>query len=91
MKKYRYHVMLVCAALGLLNLLVVILTGVAYPNLIFQVGTLLGLGFIFLALFLLALNWGMDLCYAVKTRQWKEIIFLLVVACILLFAFFLRR
>ena len=88
MKKYLYTAMISCMTLGLLILMVVVLSDAAHPSPVFHVGTLLGLGLIFLGLVLLVVHWVGDVRDAVRTRKPLELIYLLAAAAVLLFLLF---
>lgn len=74
--------------LGLVFLFGVMLSGAAYPSLVFRVGAPLGLLFVFLSVGLLGLRYLRDICEAVREKQWMLavalVMMLLVVGVLML-------
>lgn len=56
--------------LGLVLLFGVMLSGAAYPSLVFRIGAPLGLLFVFLSVGLLGLRYLRDICEAIREKQW---------------------
>lgn len=90
MKKWIDRAQLYCAILGLPILIIMIITQEVCPRPLFSVGMLLGLGLIFLSLFLMVLNWLIDVRNAIKRRRPLEVGFLVICAVITLYLFFTR-
>ncbi|WP_071428958.1 hypothetical protein [Angelakisella massiliensis] len=90
MKKYLYPAAIGCTVLGFLILLLLMFTGVAYPHPFFTVGTLVGMGLIFTALFLWAVYWLMEMIRAVRGGKVLRILLLLLIALVCLYSFFRR-
>ena len=78
-----YRAAMVLAVVGLALLLAVIGTGVSYPHLFFTVGTLAGMGCVFLSLPLFFIAWIGQLRQSVKTKQYGWAL------CIAIFGIFL--
>lgn len=91
MKQHLDRAKIACAILGLAVLLMVIVSGAAYPSPVFRFGAPLGLGLIALALVLMAAEWVWDMRNAVRQRQGAEILFLLIGAAVTVGAFLIRR
>lgn len=74
--------------LGLVLLFGVILSGAAYPSLVFRIGAPLGLLFVFLSVGLLGLRYLRDICEAIREKQWMLVgalvMMLLVVGVLML-------
>ena len=71
MKRGKLHKFaILVGGIGLIIILSVILSGVAYPNVFFNIGTFLGLLFIFIGVILLFIGWIRDLHDAVKKKQY---------------------
>ena len=74
--------------LGLVLLFGVMLSGAAYPSLVFRIGAPLGLLFVFLSVGLLGVRYLRDICEAVREKQWMLVgalvIMLLVVGVLML-------
>lgn len=86
MKRAKLHKFAIIAGgIGLIIIFSVILSGIAYPNVFFNVGTLLGLLFVFTGVILLFIGWARDLHDAVKTKQyiWAVLIAILGLMVIL--------
>lgn len=58
------------AILGLALLFGVMLSGAAYPSLVFRIGAPLGLLLVFLSVGLLGLRYLRDICDAIREKQW---------------------
>ena len=73
--------------LGLVLLFGVMLSGAGYPSLVFRIGALLGLLFVFLSAGLLGLRYLRDICEAVQEKQWMlagALVIMLLVAGVLM-------
>lgn len=74
--------------LGLAILFGLMLSGAAYPSLVFRIGAPLGLLFVFLSVGLLGLRYLRDICDAIREKQWMLamalVIILLVVGVLML-------
>lgn len=81
--KRLYRVAMVMAMVGLLLLLAVMGTGVSYPHPFFTIGTLAGMGCMFLSLPLFFIAWIGQLRQSVKTKQYGWAL------CIAIFGIFL--
>lgn len=76
--------------IGIGLLLLVIASGVAYPNPWFTYGAGLGILFVFVSIALFSAGWIFDLKHAVKQRNWLDIVVLLIPAVLFLYLFFRR-
>lgn len=85
MERLLYRLAFGCAVAGLGILLVVMVSGKAWPDPIYAIGAPLGMGFIALCLVFLAARW------AVRARQLWQIAALVLAAVVCLAGFFLRR
>lgn len=65
-----YRVAMALAILGILLLLAVMGAGVSYPHPFFTIGTLVGMGCVFLCLLLFFIAWILQLRQSVKTKQY---------------------
>lgn len=65
-----YRAAMALAVVGLVLLLAVIGTGVSYPHPFFTIGTLAGMGCVFLSLPLFFIAWILQLRQSVKTKQY---------------------
>lgn len=71
MKKQKlYKFAIITGVIGLIIILSIVLSGTAYPNLFFSIGTLAGLIFIFASVVLLFISWSKDVYDAVKRKQY---------------------
>ena len=73
--------------LGLVLLFGVMLSGAAYPSLVFRIGAPLGLLFVFLSVGPLGLRYVRDICEAVREKQWMlagALVIMLLVAGVLM-------
>ena len=59
------------AALGLVILLGVVLSGAAYPHPVFQFGAPLGMLFVFVSVVLQFISWILEICRGVKEKQYR--------------------
>ena len=76
--------------LSLLLIVVVIVSGVAYPNPLFNYGAGLGIVLLFGSIALFAAGWISDLRTATKQKDWLGIGILLLAAVLFLCSFFIR-
>ncbi len=90
MKSALYPAAIGCSAAGLLLLLLVIFTGVAYPHPFYTLGTLAGMGLIFGALFLWAAHWLVEMIRAIRGGSWLRILLLFLAGICCLYSFFRR-
>ena len=65
-----YRVAMALAILGILLLLAVMGAGVSYPHPFFTIGTLVGMGCVFLCLPLFFIAWILQLRQSVKNKQY---------------------
>ncbi len=79
------------AAAGILLLLVLILSGIAAPNPLFTVLALGGLLFCAAGIVLFAAGWLRDLIQALRSRDYKRALLLLLGAALILLPDLLRR
>lgn len=79
-KLYKFAVL--TSALGLLSIAVVMLSGAAYPDMLFQVLTPVGLLLIFASLGLYALDWIFSIKREMKSKNYLCTILLLLVGII---------
>ena len=89
MERLLYRLAFGCAVAGLL--LVVMVSGKAWPDPIYAIGAPLGMGFIALCLVFLAARWAVRFWGAVRARQLWQIAALVLAAVVCLAGFFLRR
>lgn len=68
--KGLYRAAMVMTVAGLLPLLAVIGAGVSYPHPFFTIGTLVGMGCVFLCLLLFFIAWILQLRQSVKNKQY---------------------
>lgn len=86
MKRGKLHKFaIIVGGIGLIIIFSVILSGTSYPNVFFNIGTFLGLLFIFTGVVLLFISWARDLHDAVKAKQylWAVLIAILGLMVIL--------
>lgn len=74
MERLLYRLALGCAVAGLGTLLVVMLSGKAWPHPLYAIGAPLGMGFVALCLVFLAARWALRLFDAVRTRQLAQVL-----------------
>lgn len=91
MERLLYRLAFGCAVAGLGILLVVMVSGKAWPDPIYAIGAPLGMGFIALCLVFLAARWAVRFWSAVRARQLWQIAALVLAAVVCLAGFFLRR
>ncbi len=91
MERLLYRLTFGCAVAGLGILLVVMVSGKAWPDPIYAIGAPLGMGFIALCLVFLAARWAVRFWGAVRARQLWQIAALVLAAVVCLAGFFLRR
>ncbi|MDM8201835.1 hypothetical protein [Allofournierella massiliensis] len=91
MERLLYRLVFGCAVAGLGILLVVMVSGKAWPDPIYAIGAPLGMGFIALCLVFLAARWAVRFWGAVRARQLWQIAALVLAAVVCLAGFFLRR
>ncbi|OUN16315.1 hypothetical protein B5G38_06190 [Gemmiger sp. An87] len=91
MERLLYRLAFGCAVAGLGILLVVMVSGKAWPDPIYAIGAPLGMGFIALCLVFLAARWAVRFWGAVRARQLWQIAALALAAVVCLAGFFLRR
>lgn len=91
MERLLYRLAFGCAVAGLGILLVVMLSGKAWPDPIYAIGAPLGMGLIALCLVFLAARWAVRFWGAVRARQLWQIAALVLAAVVCLAGFFLRR
>lgn len=91
MERLVYRLAFGCAVAGLGILLVVMVSGKAWPDPIYAIGAPLGMGFIALCLVFLAARWAVRFWGAVRARQLWQIAALVLAAVVCLAGFFLRR
>lgn len=91
MERLLYRLAFGCAVAGLGILLVVMVSGKAWPDPIYAIGAPLGIGFIALCLVFLAARWAVRFWGAVRARQLWQIAALVLAAVVCLAGFFLRR
>lgn len=91
MERLLYRLAFGCAVAGLGILLVVMVSGKAWPDPIYAIGAPLGMGFIALCLVFLAARWAVRFWGAVCARQLWQIAALVLAAVVCLAGFFLRR
>ncbi len=91
MKKALIHKFaLIAAAIGLLIIFVVILSGTAYPNMLFRIGAPLGLAFIFASVLLLLICWLWEIHDGIKGRQYLWAIIIAVLGLIVIVQMLIR-
>lgn len=90
-KQKIYKLATITAIIGLGIIFSVILSGVAYPNIFFSIGTLLGFIFIFLSILLLFISWVWELHDAVKSKQYRWAISLIVIGLITIIRIFIKN
>lgn len=88
--KGLYRVAMVMAMAGLLLLLAVIGAGVSYPHPFFTIGTLVGMGCVFLCLPLFFIAWILQLRQSVKTKQYGWALCIAVFGIVLIVRGFLQ-
>lgn len=91
MERLLYRLAFGCTVAGLGILLVVMVSGKAWPDPIYAIGAPLGMGFIALCLVFLAARWAVRFWGAVRARQLWQIAALVLAAVVCLAGFFLRR
>ena len=91
MERLLYRLAFGCAVAGLGILLVVMVSGKAWPDPIYAIGAPLGMGFIALCLVFLAARWAVRFWSAVRARQLWQIAALVLAAVVCLAGFCLRR
>lgn len=91
MERLLYRLAVGCAVAGLGTLLVVMLSGKAWPHPLYAIGAPLGMGFVALCLVFLAARWAVRFWGAVRARQLWQIAALVLAAVVCLAGFFLRR
>lgn len=91
MERLLYRLAFGCAVAGLGILLVVMISGKAWPDPVYAIGAPLGMGFIALCLVFLAARWAVRFWGAVRARQLWQIAALVLAAVVCLAGFFLRR
>lgn len=79
-KLYRFAVL--TSVLGLLSIAVVMLSGTAYPDMLFQILTPIGLLLIFVSLGLYALDWVFSIKKEMKSKNYLYVAILLLVGII---------
>lgn len=88
MKDRQCNLSVASGILGLAILFGLMLSGAAYPSLVFRIGAPLGLLFVFLSVGLLGLRYLRDICDAIREKQWMLamalVIILLVVGVLML-------
>lgn len=69
-KKMVWRLALASAAVGLMILLAVVLSGSAYPQLLFRVGAPVGLVFVFAGILLLFISWLWEIRSGIKEKRY---------------------
>lgn len=69
-KKMVWRLALASAAVGLMILLAVVLSGSAYPQLLFRVGAPVGLVFVFAGILLLFISWLWEIRNGIKEKRY---------------------
>lgn len=71
MKKSIIHKFAILSAgIGLIIIFAVILSGAAYPNMLFRIGEPLGLAFIFVSVLCLFISWLWEIHNGIKEKQY---------------------
>lgn len=83
-KNILYKSAIMTAAIGLIIIFAVMVSGVAYPHMLFRIGTPLGLVFIFASVLLLFLSWLWDIHHAIKGKQYLWAICIAVLGLIVI-------
>lgn len=81
---------LLSAAIGLLIVFVVILSGTAYPNMLFRIGAPLGLVLIFVSVLLQFIHWLWEIHDGIKGKQYLWAIIIAVLGCIVIVRVLMR-
>lgn len=89
-KNILYQCAILTAVIGLIIIFTVMLSGVAYPHMLFRIGTPLGLVFIFASVLLLFLSWLWDIHHAIKGKQYLLAIGIAVLGLIVIVRILIR-
>ena len=81
---------LIAAAIGLIIILVVILSGAAYPDMFFRIGAPVGLAFVFLSVILQFISWLWEIHSGIKSKQYLWTIAVVVLGLIVIVRTMLR-
>ena len=73
---------------GLGLLLLVIASGVAHPNPLFNYGSVIGLLLLVFSIFFFVIGWVFDMKCEVKRKNWIGVAILLIAAVLCLYSFF---
>mgnify|MGYP007049776762 FL=1 len=77
--KVLFKLTIITAAIGLIMIFSVILSGTAYPDMFFRIATPVGLLFVFVSVILEFISW---LCYLKDTIKSKQYIWAIIVAAL---------
>ncbi len=89
-KNVIYRAAVLSAAIGLIIILGVIFSGAAYPDMLFRIGTPLGLVFIFASVILLFLSWLLEIHNGIKEKQYLWVAVIVVLGLIVIVRTLLR-
>lgn len=89
-KNILYKAAVITAVIGLSILFAVILSGTAYPHMLFSVGTPLGLAFIFVSVILLFLLWLWEIYSRIKAKQYLWAVWIAVLGGLVVIQVFTR-
>ena len=91
MKKNIIHkCALISAAIGLITIFVVLLSGAAYPDMLFRIGAPLGLAFVFASVILQFISWLWEIHNGVKSKQYLWTIIIVVLGLLVIVRMLLR-
>ena len=85
LERKLYRLAVLTCVMGLLSIAVVIVSGTAYPEILFQVLAPIGLLLIFVSLVLYVFAWVLSVKKAIKSKDYLWVGLLLLVGIILLF------
>lgn len=83
-KNIIYKSAMISAVIGLIMIFIVILSGTAYPHMLFRIGTPLGLAFIFASVILLFISWLWEIRNGIKRKQYVQAIVIAILGLVVI-------
>ena len=83
-KKY-YKISSYMALIGIILLLIIILSNLVYPSMIFRILTPLAMLFVFTSLVLLGISWILEIKESIKRKEYISSAIIIIIALLLTF------
>ena len=83
-KKY-YKISSYMALIGIILLLIIILSNLVYPSMIFRILTPLAMLFVFTSLVLLGISWILEIKESIKRKEYISAAIIIIIALLLTF------